>query len=109
MGARCGRRLRGSRGGNQRWNLTGGSIKSNASNFCLDVPAASATVGRLLQLAPCTSGASQQFTMTDAGQIMFGGLCVDSAGGAPTNGARLQLFSCKSGAWELRNQEHYFD
>ena len=90
--------------GNQHWHLLGNSIKSTVSNYCLDVPGGSAVVGRLLQLAPCTYGASQQFTLTDAGQIQFGGLCVDSQGGAPVNGARLQLYSCKSGTWEMRNQ-----
>jgi hypothetical protein len=59
--------------------VNGRSIKSSASNFCLEVPNATASVGKLLRLATCnSSAAAQQFTFTSLGEMRFGGLCVDA-------------------------------
>ena len=72
------------------------------SGMCLDVPAASASNGALLQQWGCTSGAAwQQFKLTAVGanyQLVNvnSGKCVDVPGLSKTSGVQLQQYTCVS-------------
>ncbi|GAA4925347.1 RICIN domain-containing protein [Actinoplanes utahensis] len=70
------------------------------SGKCLDVPAASAANGALLQQWGCTTGAAwQQFKLVASGshfliQNVGSGKCIDVPSGSKTSGRQLQQWGC---------------
>ncbi|THV36431.1 endo-1,4-beta-xylanase [Glycomyces buryatensis] len=88
----------------------GGHVTSAASNRCLDVPNQSTTNGTQVQIYDCWTGANQQWTHTDAGELSVysGGTrkCLDANGGGTANGTTAIIWSCHGGAnqrWNLNS------
>ncbi|MFG2087218.1 endo-1,4-beta-xylanase [Spirillospora sp. NPDC048824] len=82
-----------------------GTIVGVGSGRCLDVPNASTTDGTQLQLWDCHTGANQQWSYTDAGELrVYGDKCLDAAGTG--NGAKVQIYGCWGGdnqKWQLNS------
>ncbi|KOU11511.1 endo-1,4-beta-xylanase [Streptomyces ardesiacus] len=92
-------------GGTTNPPADGGQIKGVGSGRCLDVPDAGTADGTQLQLWDCHSGANQQWTYTDAGELrVYGNKCLDAAGTG--NGAKVQIYGCWGGdnqKWRLNS------
>jgi alpha-galactosidase len=89
---------------NQRWTITGGTIRGLGK--CLDAPIG-ATAGAKVQLWDCNGGSNQQWTVDAAGTVRgaASGLCLDVTGNATTNGTPIDLWTCGNAAnqrWALQ-------
>jgi hypothetical protein len=73
------------------------SIKSYASNRCIDVTGGHAKDGTPLEILNCTSGARQKWTFESDGSLRSLGMCMDVAWASHANGAIIQLVRCNGG------------
>ncbi|MFJ3792545.1 ricin-type beta-trefoil lectin domain protein [Kitasatospora sp. NPDC090091] len=77
----------------------------NSSGQCLEVPGGAAGNGALLQGAPCTGAANQQWTRGDDLTLRLLGYCLDSPWGTTADNTRMTLWGCNGGdnqQWEVR-------
>jgi Ricin-type beta-trefoil lectin domain len=73
------------------------SIKSYASNRCIDVAGGHAKDGTPLEILNCTGGARQKWTFESDGSLRSLGMCMDVAWASHANGAVIQLVRCNGG------------
>lgn len=78
---------------NQRWTLTGSTIR--VFGKCLDAPLG-ATAGAAVTLFDCNAGTNQQWTFNTDGSItgVASGLCLDVTGNNTANGTLVELWTC---------------
>ncbi|MDN3243115.1 extracellular catalytic domain type 1 short-chain-length polyhydroxyalkanoate depolymerase [Glycomyces tritici] len=85
-----------------------GTLRSAASNKCLDVPNQSTANGARTQIWDCWTGANQQWTATAAGELSVysGGnrKCLDASGNGSANGTPVIIWSCHGGANQKWNR-----
>jgi hypothetical protein len=84
---------------------TSGTLRSAASNKCLDVSGLSTTNGTRVQIWDCWGGVNQQWTLLSNGELqVYGNKCLDVPNHATTAGTRVQIWDCNGGAnqqWTL--------
>ncbi|GAB3654298.1 hypothetical protein GCM10028833_27830 [Glycomyces tarimensis] len=80
----------------------GGHVASVGSGRCLDVPDQSTADGTQVQIYDCWSGANQQWTYSDSGELSVysGGSrkCLDAEGGGAADGTAAIIWSCHGGS-----------
>ncbi|MEN0128607.1 MAG: ricin-type beta-trefoil lectin domain protein [Brevundimonas sp.] len=86
-------------GSNQKWEFTGGTLRSQ-NNLCLDAAGAATANGTVIQVATCNGNTAQQFTLRGDGSLLNArsGRCVDIGGWNGSNGAALILWDCNGQA-----------
>ncbi|MEV0897225.1 carbohydrate-binding protein [Actinoplanes sp. NPDC049802] len=65
---------------------------------CLDVRNGASADGTQVQIASCSGGAGQRWTVTPNATIAALGKCLDINGNSTANGAKVQLWTCNGGA-----------
>ncbi|GAB3654312.1 RICIN domain-containing protein [Glycomyces tarimensis] len=79
-----------------------GHVASVGSGRCLDVPDQSTADGTQVQIYDCWSGANQQWTYSDSGELSVysGGSrkCLDAEGGGAADGTAAIIWSCHGGS-----------
>ncbi|MEU4449468.1 ricin-type beta-trefoil lectin domain protein [Actinosynnema sp. NPDC050801] len=76
------------------------TLRSTASNRCLDITSASRANGALAEVWDCNGQANQAFTSTAAGELRVydNTKCLDVNGGGTANGTAVQLWDCNGGS-----------
>ena len=91
-------------GGNQQWLITGssGALNNPASGLCLDDAGGRPRSGAALDIARCTGGTRQAWTLP-ASPVTSGvsGKCLDDLGGNSANGAWADSRACNGSAAQL--------
>ena len=83
---------------------SGGVLRGQASDRCVDVPNQTQNNGTQVALWDCNGGANQQWTFTSAKQLqVYGGKCLDAEGGGTSPGTRAIIWDCNSGAGQQWN------
>lgn len=93
-------------GANQRWQLTGGTVRTQ-NDQCLDVTWGATANGTPVQLATCSGNAAQRWVLTPAGDLVNpqSDKCLDIKDLNRADDARLQIWQCSGTAnqkWSLR-------
>lgn len=93
-------------GSNQRWQLTGGTVRT-LNDQCLDVTWGATANGTPVQLATCSGNAAQRWVLTAAGDLVNpqSDKCLDVVDLNRADDARLQIWQCGGTAnqkWSLR-------
>ncbi|MFC6081660.1 lectin [Sphaerisporangium aureirubrum] len=71
------------------------TLRSAASNRCLDVNGASQANGALAQIWDCNGQANQQWTTTSSGELrVYGGKCLDVNGAGTADGTAVLIWDC---------------
>ncbi|MFC5662329.1 DNRLRE domain-containing protein [Kitasatospora misakiensis] len=84
---------------------TTGAMVLNSSGQCLEVPNGAAGNWAVLQPAPCTGAANQQWTRGDDGSLRLLGYCLDNPLNQVDDGTQMMLWGCNGGLnqqWEVR-------
>jgi alpha-galactosidase len=83
--------------GNQRWTITGNTIR--VFGKCLDAPIG-AGAGAAVVLWDCNGGTNQQWNFNSSGSIsgVASGLCLDVTGNNTANGTLVGLWTCNGAA-----------
>ena len=84
---------------------TGSTLRSVASNKCLDVTGLSTTNATQVQIWDCWGGVNQQWTLLSNGELqVYGNKCLDVLNHATTEGSKVAIWDCNGGAnqqWTL--------
>ncbi|WP_309619351.1 ricin-type beta-trefoil lectin domain protein [Salinibacterium sp.] len=84
-------------GDNQKFDYVDGTFQSQ-NGLCLSVAGGSTMRGAAIQLAACSTDASQQFIVTDSNQIQNpnSNKCITIKSWKNKNGAKLVSWTCKT-------------
>lgn len=98
----------------ERWDFMKDNrrIRLSGTNQCVNVPYASATLGNILQLYPCSATTPYEnetfYTGQDSnGLIKYQNLCFNVLGGKPTSGAKIGLWDGCTAVPTLQNEQFF--
>ncbi len=91
-----------STGASRAWTLPAGPVRSQLPGQC--VASSSQTGGAVVQIAPCSGLAAQQWTAQPDGTVRQAGKCLDVTGAGTASGTDVNLATCAGGPgqqWHL--------